>query len=221
MWLHCCGDVALHTHWTVFSPADADACFVNLSLQFAHGGCDNCEFLEMVDREQVLPCSTAFLCVHSDSLAHSMQLAARTALFSRRMRSAAHGPLLSIGSSWLSACTHEQEPKLVERYDIRSAEAHVSNSLCRCHRHNRQGPVQKQCLRYSVKLFESLAWFLMPSCVMERSGLRQVNENTTPNFHGLAAIMEPASSWAAKWRHLSARPHPLRLHLPTRKYAPV
>lgn len=83
--MHCCGDVALHTHWTVFSPADADACFVNLSLQFAHGGCDNCEFLEMVDREQVLPCSTAFLCVHSDSLAHSMQLAARTALFSRKL----------------------------------------------------------------------------------------------------------------------------------------
>ena len=51
---------------------------------------------------------------------------------------------------------------------------------------------------------------LVPQAVLRDGavGARQVNENTTPNFHGLAAIMEPASSWAAKWRHLSAPPPP-------------
>mmetsp|Transcript_15565 Transcript_15565/g.46980 ORF Transcript_15565/g.46980 Transcript_15565/m.46980 type:complete len:117 (-) Transcript_15565:5235-5585(-) len=40
---------------------------------------------------------------------------------------------------------------------------------------------------------------------LEMADREQVSENTSPNFHGLTAIMEPNSSWAAKWQHLTKK----------------
>jgi Spt4/RpoE2 zinc finger len=33
----------------------------------------------------------------------------------------------------------------------------------------------------------------------------RVADCTTPNFQSLLSVVDPASSWAAKWQHLSAR----------------
>jgi hypothetical protein len=76
------------------------------------------------------------------------------------------------------------------------------------HLGEREGILYNPVTKSSLERFCVLLQFSYDGCdncpfLKMEEDADHVRECTSPNFNGLAAVIEPATSWTAKWQHLS------------------